>query len=164
MQINAIDVDAALSKAKKLLAQEKDLSSVIEVLLMLVSALLNQITLNSKNSSKPLSSDPNRKKNTRNKSNKPAGGQKGHVGKTLKKIDDPDIVDVISVDRNHLPKGNYKEVGLKTRQVFDPNPHLESRNSAQVFRFSKCGLDLSIPFRILFFQSSFDHVHKNIKI
>ena len=107
---------------------------------------------------------PNRKKNTRNKSNKPAGGQKGHIGKTLQKIDDPDIVDVISVDRNHLPKGNYKEVGLKTRQVFDPNPHLESRNSAQVFRFSKCGLDLSIPFRILFFQSSFDHVHKNIKI
>ena len=107
MQINAIDVDAALSKAKKLLAQEKDLSSVIEVLLMLVSALLNQITLNSKNSSKPPSSDPNRKKNTRNKSNKPAGGQKGHVGKTLQKIDDPEIVDVISVDRNRLPKGNY---------------------------------------------------------
>ena len=49
MKINAIDVDATLSKAKKLPAQEKDLSpafqSVIEVLLMLVSVLLNQITL-----------------------------------------------------------------------------------------------------------------------
>ena len=123
MKINAIDVDATLSKAKKLLAQEKDLSpafqSVIEVLLMLVSVLLNQVTLNSTNSSKPPSSDLNRKKNKRNKSNKPAGAQKGHVGKTLQKIDDPDSVDVIYVDQSILPEDSYRQVGFKTRQVFD---------------------------------------------
>ncbi|MCU7898246.1 MAG: hypothetical protein KZQ61_06350, partial [Candidatus Thiodiazotropha sp. (ex Lucinoma aequizonata)] len=37
------------------------LRSALEVLLVLVSLLLNRITLNSKNSSKPPSTDPNRK-------------------------------------------------------------------------------------------------------
>ena len=91
----------------------------MEVLLMLVSVLLNRATLNSHNSSKPPSSDPNRKKNKRNRSDKPSGGQPGHVGKTLQKIADPDEIAVIKVDRSTLPKGGYKEVGFETRQVFD---------------------------------------------
>ncbi|MCU7882511.1 MAG: hypothetical protein KZQ66_17445, partial [Candidatus Thiodiazotropha sp. (ex Lucinoma aequizonata)] len=37
------------------------LRSALEILLVLVSLLLNRITLNSKNSSKPPSTDPNRK-------------------------------------------------------------------------------------------------------
>lgn len=125
MKINGIDIDDTLSKAKQLLAQEKDLSpafrSIIELLLMLVSMLLNQVTLNSKNSSKPPSSDPNRKKNQRNNSNKATGAQKGHVGNTLQKINNPDRVEVIKVDQRVLPKGNYKEIGVETRQVFDLN-------------------------------------------
>jgi len=35
-------------------------------------------------------------------------GQKGHVGKTLQKIDDPDIVDVIPVDRNRSKGHKYR--------------------------------------------------------
>jgi transposase len=69
-----MDVDETLSKAKQLLAQEKDLSpalrSIIEVLLLLVGVLVNRVTLNSKNSSKPPSSDLNRKKNKRINSSK----------------------------------------------------------------------------------------------
>lgn len=123
MKIDAIDIDATLAKAKKLLKEEKDLSpafqSTMEVLLMLVSILLNRATLNSSNSSKPPSSDPNREKKKRKPSNKPAGGQKGHIGKTLQKISDPDEIHVIKVDRKLLPKGNYTEAGFETRQVFD---------------------------------------------
>ena len=123
MKIDAIDIDATLGKARQLLDEEKDLSpalrSSIEVLLMLVSLLLNRVTLNSKNSSKPPSSDPNRKKQQRKPSNNPSGGQTGHVGKTLQKIDDPDEITVIPIDRRTLPKGDYKEVGFETRQVFD---------------------------------------------
>jgi transposase len=123
MKIDAIDIDATLAKAQKLLNEEKGLSpafqSTMEVLLMLVSLLLNRATLNSSNSSKPPSLDPNRKKNNRKRSKKSTGGQDGHIGKTLRKIPDPDALKIIKLDRNNLPKGKYTEVGFETRQVFD---------------------------------------------
>nr|WP_221897194.1 DUF6444 domain-containing protein [Bathymodiolus japonicus methanotrophic gill symbiont] len=89
------------------------------MILLLVTVLLNRVTLNSKNSSKPPASDPNRKKGSRKKSDKPSGGQKSHVGTTLQKIEDPDEIEVISIDRRTLPKGQYTEDGFETRQVFD---------------------------------------------
>jgi transposase len=123
MKLDSIDVDAAINDAKRLIEQERDLSpalrSALGVLLLLVSVLLNRTTLNSRNSSKPPSTDPHRIKSTRVKSNKPSGAQPGHVGKTLTKIDDPDIVKIIKVDRRSLPKGDYIETGFETRQVFD---------------------------------------------
>ena len=123
MKINAIDVEATLNKTKVLLGEETDLSpalrSIIDVLIMLVSVLLNRATLNSHNSSKPPSSDPNRKKNKRTKTGKPSGGQQCHVGTTLQTIADPDHITVIKVDRRTLPKGEYRDVGFETRQVFD---------------------------------------------
>ena len=118
MKINAIDVEATLDKTKVLLGKETDLSpalrSVIEVLLMLVSVLLNHVTLNSHNSSKPPSSDPNRKKNKRAKTGKPSGGQHGQVGTTLQTIADPGHVTIIKVDQSTLPKGAYRDVGVET--------------------------------------------------
>ncbi|MDP2211350.1 MAG: IS66 family transposase [Candidatus Aquicultor sp.] len=123
MKTDAIDVDAAIGNVKQLLKEEPDLSpalkSALEVLLLLISVLLGRVTLNSKNSSKPPSSDPNRKKTSREKSDKPSGGQTGHNGTTLKKIPDPNEIEVIRVDRRTLPEGRYREVGFKTRQVFD---------------------------------------------
>ncbi|MCU7897788.1 MAG: hypothetical protein KZQ61_03605 [Candidatus Thiodiazotropha sp. (ex Lucinoma aequizonata)] len=69
MKIEDIDVDSAINSVKELLKKESGLSpalrSALEVLLVLVSLLLNRITLNSKNSSKPASTDPNRKKPAR---------------------------------------------------------------------------------------------------
>ena len=123
MKIDSIDVDSAISRVRQLLETERDISpalkSALEVILLLVSVLLNRVTLNSKNSSKPPASDPNRKKDKRNKSNKPSGGQKSHVGKTLQKTDDPDEIEIITIDRSSLPKGHYTEDGFETRQVFD---------------------------------------------
>ena len=123
MKVDSIDIDSALDNAKRLIKEEKDLSpalrSAMEVLLMLVSILLNRVTLNSKNSSKPPSSDPNRKKKKRMPSQRPSGGQEGHVGTTLRKTDKPDDVRVIKVDRNSLPAGRYTEIGFEVRQVFD---------------------------------------------
>ncbi len=123
MKIDSIDIDATLNKARQLLDEEKDLSpalrSCIEVLLMLVSILSNRVTLTSRNSSKPPSSDANRKKQPREPSNKPSGGQKGHVGTTLQKVKEADEITVIPVDRQRLPKGHYKTVGFETRQVID---------------------------------------------
>ena len=125
MKIEDIDVDSAVNSVKELLAKERDLSpalrAALEVLLVLVTLLLNRITLNSKNSSKPPSTDPNRKKfSKRGKSNRKPGGQKGHNGTTLEQVDDPDEVAELKIDRRTLPKGTvYREAGHEIRQVID---------------------------------------------
>ena len=59
------------------------------------------------------------RKKCKKKGERNAGGQKGRVGVTLQKIDNPDEIKVIKVDRSKLPRGEYKEVGYESRQVFD---------------------------------------------
>jgi len=123
LTINNIDIDATLNKVKELLEKEKNVSpslrSVIEVLVLVVTLLVNRLNLNSSNSSKPPSSDPNRKKAGKSRSGKKAGGQKGRVGVTLEKVDDPDKIEELRIDRRGLPSETYKEVGYEARQVFD---------------------------------------------
>ncbi|MFT6046384.1 MAG: transposase [Arenicella sp.] len=57
MNIDIVDVDAAINNAQTLIEQESHLSpalrSAMSVLLLLVTLLLNRTTLNSQNSSKP---------------------------------------------------------------------------------------------------------------
>ncbi|PFG11828.1 IS66 family transposase [Marinobacter sp. LV10MA510-1] len=125
MKIDNIDVDSAIASVKNLLEKERDLSpslkAALEVLLVLVALLLNRTTLNSKNSSKPPSTDPNRDKSSKKgSSNRKPGGQKGRIGTTLQQVDDPDAVKELKVDRRSLPKGRrYQEDGYETRQVID---------------------------------------------
>jgi transposase len=123
LKINGIDVDAALKKVETVLSEEKGLSpavrSMVELLVLLITLLVSRLNLNSSNSSKPPSSDPNRKKVRKAKGDKKAGGQKGRVGVTLQKVDEPDRIEVIKLDRRKLPPGKYKEAGYESRQVFD---------------------------------------------
>jgi len=123
MKIDAIDVEATIENARKLLKNDTGVSpalkSTIEVLLMLVTILINQLGLNSQNSSKPPSSDPNREKKKKKAGDRKAGGQEGHTGTTLQKYDDPDHIENIPVDRKSIPKGKYKDVGYESRQVVD---------------------------------------------
>jgi transposase len=125
LTIEDIDVDATIDSVKEFLKTERGLSpalrSSLEVMLLLVSLLLNRITLNSKNSSKPPSTDPNRKKSSRKgKNNRKPDGQKGHNGTTLAPVDDPDEVADIKINRRTLPKGTaYREAGYEARQVID---------------------------------------------
>jgi len=127
LKVDNIDVIATVTKVQELLAAEENLSpafrSTLEVLLLVVQLLINRLNLNSRNSSKPPSSDPNRNKgNKGNKddtSNKNPGGQSGRVGSTLRQIEDPDDIKTLDVDRSSLPHGHYHEVGYERRQVFD---------------------------------------------
>ncbi len=123
MTIENIDVDATLQKVEKLLSEEKGLSpavrSMIELLVLLITLLAGRLNRNSRNSSKPPSSDPNRKRESKAKGERKAGGQKGRDGVTLKKVDNPDEVEVIKVDRRKYPRSKYKVVGYEARQVFD---------------------------------------------
>jgi transposase len=123
MTINNIDVEDTIDRVKTLLAEEEDLSpalkSSLEVLLLLVALLANRFGLNSKNSSKPPSADPNRKKEPKSKSSRKPGGQKGRNGTTLKPVADPDQIKVLPVDRSTLPPGKYRDAGFEARQVID---------------------------------------------
>lgn len=125
MTIDSIDINAAIRNIENLLAQEKDISpamsAAIKMLLLVVKLMGNRLGLNSANSSKPPSSDPNRaKKNAADngKKNKP-GGQNGHAGTTLKPEENPDKIDELIIDKCTLPPGNYHEAGFETRQVVD---------------------------------------------
>jgi transposase len=123
MTINNVNVDDLIERVKAQLSEEKDLSPALkaslDLLLLLVTILLNKLGLNSSNSSKPPSADPNRAKKPRVKSNRKPGGQQGHVGTTLQPVADPDEIKILQIDRRCLPPGHYREVGYESRQVID---------------------------------------------
>ena len=124
MKIENIDIEATIEKAHNLVREDKQLSaatkSMFEILILIITLLANRLNLNSTNSSKPPSTDPNRKKQPKKKKDNKAGGQKGHIGTTLKRVEDPDIIDVIKIDRSSLPADRrYRPAGFETRQVFD---------------------------------------------
>ncbi|MDD5273953.1 MAG: IS66 family transposase [Methylovulum sp.] len=123
MTVDNIDVDATIKKVQELLAQEPNLSfalrSTLDVLLLVVQLLANRLGLNSRNSSKPPSTDfVKGDKKTKNANNKP-GGQTGRVGTTLSKVDDPDEIKLLEVNRASLPPAEYRDIGFEARQVFD---------------------------------------------
>ena len=124
LTVNDIDVEATVRKVQELLAQEQNMSpalrSTLDDLLLVVQLLVNRLGINSRNSSKPPSSDQNRPrdKSSQASSRKP-GGQPGSIGTTLRQVDNPDEVKVLTIDRSTLPSGQYREIGFDRRQVFD---------------------------------------------
>jgi len=117
-----IEIKQSIKTARELLDKEKGLSpafrAAMSVMFVAVSILLDRLNLNSSNSSKPPSSDPNRQKKCRGKGLQ-RGGQVGHVGKTLKQFDEVDEVRELKIDRRKLPEGQYAHVGFEKRQVVD---------------------------------------------
>ena len=123
MNLNSINITEIVEQTKAQLQTDKTLTPAlkmsIELILVVVVMLADKLGLNSKNSSIPPSKDINRKKQTKEKSDKSAGGQIGRIGKTLTQTENPDEVKVIFVERDLLPKGSYREVGFQKRQVVD---------------------------------------------
>lgn len=123
MNLNSINITELVEHTKAQLQEDKTLTPAlkmsIELILVVVVMLASKLGLNSKNSSIPPSKDINRKKQAKGKSDNSVGGQKGRVGKTLVQTQTPDEVQVILVDRDFLPKGNYREIGFQKRQVVD---------------------------------------------
>lgn len=112
-----------LARLRQQLDGEKELSpalrATIEMLLVVVSLLVNHLGLNSRNSSTPPSRDPHRQRKAKKPGDKKAGGQNGHQGSTLKPVDKPDEIKVIRLDKRTLPRGHYHDVGFEARQVVD---------------------------------------------
>ncbi len=124
MVIDRINVEKTISEVKALLQREENISPALkaslDLLILLVTLLFNRLNLNSRNSSKPPASDPNRLKKDRQKSDNKPGGQKGHTGHHLPRVDQPDEIKEIKIDRRTLPQGRqFHELDYEWRQVFD---------------------------------------------
>lgn len=121
--------------AKRLLVAEAKVAAfeaVITRLTAQVEELQSRLKMNSRNSSKPPSSDGLNKpspKSLRNKSTRKSGGQQGHEGKTLEAVEQPDQVHELKLQRcpeSGVVVGEEHIVGTIRRQVFDlPSPKLE---------------------------------------
>ena len=125
--------------------QGSDSCAVIAALEARITELEARLNQNSRNSSKPPSSDDLHNK-TRSTGlpppSKKQGGQEGHLGKTLVKVDNPDFV--ISVTTSVCSCGQVLDplTGevIKTCQVFDlPEPKLEVTEYRVIRQVCSCG-------------------------
>lgn len=113
-----------------------------------VNMLKEQIAKNSRNSSKPPSSDGFNKpapRSLRKRSKRKPGGQFGHSGQTLKKVEKPDhtIVHPVEQCRNCGHSiADQPPSGCEKRQVFDlpPPPKIEvTEHQAEIKECPRCG-------------------------
>ncbi len=120
-------INSLIAENQKIIEQQAARISELEEHIKSLEAKLNK---NSRNSSKPPSTDnfahdrPT-PKSQRIKSGKKAGGQKGHVGTTLKMVDNPDETTIYSIDKCKNCGKNQNDIKVKDyeiRQVFDIPP------------------------------------------
>lgn len=126
MSVNDINITETIAKVEKTLREDKAISeefrALVGVLLVIVKLLVDKLGLNSNNSSKPPSSDPNRPRGRRSRASgekRKPGGQPGHKGAHLVRVDKPDVIETIEIDRRTLPPGRYTPAGYDKRQVID---------------------------------------------
>jgi len=132
----------------EVLEQNEQLTKKNEELSKYIKKLEGQLAKNSRNSSKPPSSDGLKKpkpkpKSLRKKSGRKSGGQKGHQGKTLCMVEKPDYTITYAVNQCQSCAGSLKNQTperLERRQVFDiPEPKLEVTEHVGEVKACPCG-------------------------
>ncbi len=147
MTIDNINIDRTLESAEKHLSEDKEMSSatksLMELLLLIIKLLVKRLELDSSNSSKPPSQDPNRKRKDKVGNGNNKGGKKGHEGTTLEKISEPDetiehIVTECKKCHNNLK--SQEAQSYESRQVFEViiKRHVVEHKS-EVKECTKCG-------------------------
>src|SRR5271163_2812073 len=138
-------------------AQNAELRATVTAQSVRIAELERQLGLNSGNSGKPPSSDglkkkPARVSSLRGQSGKKPGGQKGHPGKTLSRVETPD--DTI----DHFPETcsgcggaltGAMATGHTARQVFDlpePQPLIVTEHRAFACLCGNCGAETRADF------------------
>ncbi len=126
--------EAVLQLFATVSTQVEELVAHIQQLHEVIQQLQDQVQKTSRNSSKPPSSDglkkpPPRPKSLRKPGQKPNGGQPGHLGHTLRQVEDPERVEVHEVITCQTCQASLEEVEeerREKRQVFDiPAVHIE---------------------------------------
>lgn len=116
-------ITTIIQNTKHLIDKEKNLlpalKGALDLLLVVVIILADRLGLKSNNSSKPPSTDPNRKKKLKEPGDRKLGGQHGHIGTTPKHVTNPDGIKDIEFDRSELPPDIYRIVGYETLQFVD---------------------------------------------
>ncbi len=119
----------------------------VQALSKRVTELEQRYGKNSRNSSKPPSSDGPAKpqtKSLRKPSGKKPGGQKGHTGNTLKQVKNPDHLVKIHVNSCSCHADLAKEpvIGYERRQLFElPEPKLEvTEYRGEIKTCPECGI------------------------
>jgi transposase len=143
--------EAVVELVERLFAQLDDQQRMIASLTTRVNELEDQLAKDSRNSSKPPSSDPPKPKSLRGKSAKKPGGQKGHPGTTLSVAEDPEHV---VIHGPHKCEGcgeglvDIGPSGHECRQVVDIPPlALEvTEHRAQRKKCAGCGLTTTAEF------------------
>jgi len=126
MKLETTNITALLEEAESLLKAESGISPAfatsMKLILVVMKLLIDRLGLNSSNSSIPPSQDPNRKKKEKDKKKgkgKKAGGQKGHKGYAIEKIDNPEKIKEIPIDRSKFPEKDYTDAGFESRQIIE---------------------------------------------
>lgn len=128
------NLEAHIIKQDLLISQQSVRIAELEELLH-----KSKLHKDSSNSSKPPSSDmgrPKRNQSLREKSNRPSGGQKGHLGTTLKQTDKPD--EIIRLESNFCSCCGISLEGVESnlaskRQVIDIPPITPIVSEYQVY-------------------------------
>lgn len=121
--LDRISINKTIANVEQMLEDDPTMTpalhAAINMLIMVVKLLVDRAKLDSRNSSKPPATDPNRARKAVKPSGRKVGGQIAHVGSQLEKVDKPDVIKTLNIDKRSLPKGTYHDAGFETRQVID---------------------------------------------
>jgi transposase len=146
-QLAALDKETLILIIRSLRQQVRDLERTVAEQAAVIQSLRDQLAKNSRNSSKPPSSDGLKKPRTRSlrqKTGRRSGGQKGHKGHTLRMVERPDHVQVHEAPICPHCATDLQSVepcGYEKRQIFDVPPvRIEvTEHQAEIKVCRKCG-------------------------
>ena len=120
LKLGPAQLSSAIAEAERQLELDQNASASTKaafgLLLLIVKMLIERLGLNSNNSSLPPSQDPNRARKSKKGAKRRPGGQPGSDGTTLERVEQPDEILEIKIDRRTLPRGEYRPAGLERRQ------------------------------------------------
>jgi uncharacterized coiled-coil protein SlyX len=127
-------------------AKIAELEAIIKEQATRIAELEKRLNKNSRNSSKPPSSDglskPPRTTSLREKGNNKSGGQPGHKGETLKQVETPDMIKKHPLEicpDCQRPIGTSPVIRVVKRQVFDiPLPKIEVTEHQAEVKYCWC--------------------------